>query len=404
MTGKFHKKFNLMNYISLMIYHKKFLLVFISVSVLISIIYSFIAPEKYIANAKLQPPEESASFSQISGLVQSLGGFPTLQGSPVSKTGLIIEYLGSRDLGRYVVDSLDLTNNPAFEGIPDIVLESVIPVLISKSVQRTGIIYLSFETSTGFFPNNETRKNAAELSASILNTAIRGLDIISRNKSTSKAKQKRIFIEKMLEIKRNELDSVDKAIEKYQLENKVGALDKQAQSTLSTAVSVGAELAKAEIELNSKLMEYEPESSVIEALSNRVNNLRRQFTQMQSGGISGADRISLPVEKLPQIAREYANLLRDQKILEQVKIFLETQHYQEAIQEQSDIPTIEPLELAIVPFEKSGPSKKFIIILGFFLSLVFSLAIITVKAYFKGNFFLHNTEDTTSESILNDRV
>jgi LPS O-antigen subunit length determinant protein (WzzB/FepE family) len=64
-----------MNYISLMIYHKKFLLVFISVSVLISIIYSFIAPEKYIANAKLQPPEESASFSQFPGLFNLLEGF-----------------------------------------------------------------------------------------------------------------------------------------------------------------------------------------------------------------------------------------------------------------------------------------------------------------------------------------
>jgi hypothetical protein len=148
-----------------------------------------------------------------------------------------------------------------------------------------------------------------------------------------------------------------KPSKKYQLENKVVALDKQAQSTLSTAVSVGAELAKAEIELNSKLMEYEPESSVIEALSNRVNNLRSNLHKCNQAVSAGADRISLPVEKLPQLQ-------------ENTLIYCATKNFGTS-QNLSRNSTLSgsysgakrythnrTSGLAIVPFEKSGPSRN----------------------------------------------
>jgi uncharacterized protein involved in exopolysaccharide biosynthesis len=383
----FKEEFNLINFLKFLKYHIKFIVAFVSIFTLLSIGFSFVAPVKFKAKATLQPPDENASVAQLSGLMQTLGGFPSLQTSQVSKTGLFIEYLHSRELADYIIDTLNLIEHPLFKDIPRTALESIIPAIIETNVQRTGIILLEVETGTGIFASAEERSLAAQLSADITNTAIEALDNISRNKTVSKAKRKRMFIEKILQIKCAELDSIDKAIESFQENNKIIGLDKQAQSTLASAVSVGAELARAEIELNTKLVEYEPESSVIESLQNKVSNLRRQFTQMQSGGINSSDKISLPVEQLPKLVRQYTNLLRDQKILEQVKLYLETQHYQEAIQEQSDLSVVETIDTALIPQEKYSPSKKLIVALGFFLSLAFSIIIVTIKAYIKGNFY-----------------
>lgn len=90
---------------------------------------------------------------------------------------------------------------------------------------------------------------------------------------------------------------------------------------------------------------------------------------------------AIPLEKVPSLIREYANLLREQKILEQVAIFLETQKYTETIQEATEIPGVDVLDYPTIPLSHSSPNRKILLIFTFIFSLIISFGIVIYRGY-----------------------
>ena len=60
--------------------HKRFLILFIGLSVILTGIYSFIVPHQYLATASILPPEEDGGSSNLSGFLQSISGGISLGG------------------------------------------------------------------------------------------------------------------------------------------------------------------------------------------------------------------------------------------------------------------------------------------------------------------------------------
>jgi uncharacterized protein involved in exopolysaccharide biosynthesis len=63
--------------------------------------------------------------------------------------------------------------------------------------------------------------------------------------------------------------------------------------------------------------------------------------------------------------------MRTKEIYEQVFIYLQTQYFQEAIQEKCDVPQVEILDWAEIPIEKSYPSYRSILLLAFIIDVAF---------------------------------
>ena len=151
-------------------------------------------------------------------------------------------------------------------------------------------------------------------------------------------------------------------------------------------------MAKAEIDLNLKLQEYEANSPSVRLYREKLNNLKSQFQRMQSGGIGSSDEFSIPLKDVPALIRNYTNLVRSQKVLEQVNLYLHTQKYQEGIQEESDVPTVEVLDKATPPLRRFSPDRKQMVILAFIISSILALSIITAFAFYKGRLYLKKEE------------
>ena len=122
-----------------------------------------------------------------------------------------------------------------------------------------------------------------------------------------------------------------------------------------------------------------------------VQNIRNQYLRLQSGGLLGSDDFSFPLSDLPKLFRKYLNLMRDKKIMEQVNLYLETQRYQEAIQEQSDVPTIEPLDRAVPPLKRESPSQRIVLIFAIFMGYIITLSVLTIAAVKKNQFIMRNS-------------
>ena len=65
---------------------------------------------------------------------------------------------------------------------------------------------------------------------------------------------------------------------------------------------------------------------------------------------------------------------------------------QEALQAESDVPTVEVLDRAVAPSDRTSPNRKLTLLLGFLLFSVAGVIWILFKAYRSGDF-----QFTTSE-------
>ncbi len=372
--------------IALFIKQKKFLFYFIGIFTIIIFIYSLICPREYEAYTSIMPPEKSNTPGISSMLSSFAGGALSLANIDQSaKTVLYTEMLNSRQVASYIAEKLNLKEHRLFKKLNrDDMLYEILS-LMDVSNNRSGIIYVNVAVKTPYFANKNEKDETAKLASDIANYAYIALDSINRSISSTKAFQKKEFIERVLNEKQLELDSIDRELEKYQSENKVLAIDKQTQAIVTNAITIGSELAKAEIELNLMLQEFEVTSPSVRIQKEKVANLKNQYTRIQSGGLTSSDEFSIPLQNIPNIIREYTNLLRQQKILEQVNIYLETQKYQETIQAQNDVSIIEQLDYAEPAIEPVSPRVMTTTIFGFLLSVIIGFAIVILKSIRKIN-------------------
>ncbi len=381
-------EFSLLLLFKLFKLNKKFTIIFIISVITFVTLLSFIVPFEYKADATVLPPEDLAGTSSFSALVQNYSGGLSLPGlSPGRKLELFSDIIKSREVCKYISDKLHIANSLLFKGLDQEQILKAILNCMDVKVNSNGLIVISTTISTPYFSGEKSREEAARLTAQIANAAVEGLDIVNRDKNVSKARKKHVFIEKVLADKRKNLDSIDREIEAFQEKNKVLAIDEQTKSILSSAVSLGSELSKARLELGFLLQEYEPNSPKVIAQQNKVKNLEDQYLKTQEGGIVRSDKFSIPLGLVPSLVRQYTNLVRDQKVLSEVILFLETQRYQAAIQEESDIPIVEPLDKAEIPHHRYSPNRKFMVLFGLILGVLGAFIFLLTKGLIKGQIY-----------------
>lgn len=384
------EEFSLYSIYQVLKLNKKFISFFVCGFLILVFLYSFITPYKYETTASIIPPENSGNTGNLASFLQTLSGSISMGAiGQENKVLIFSEILKSRELAKYIADSCHLRDKKNFQVPNDNILYNLIISSIEVQIKRTGLINIIVTLSTPKFPSPEDKEETAQLTAEIANKAIEGLDYITRKKSVSKAKRKRTFIERVLLEKKKVLDSLDRQIEEYQKNHKLLALDEQTKAIITSAAGIGSELAKAEIDLAIRQQEYEPNSPLIKAFQSSVNTLRQQYQRIQTGGIVSGDEFSIPLSNVPSLIRNYSNLIREKKIQEQVNLYLETQRYQEAIQEESDVPTVEPLDKAEVPTERMSPNRTFMLVLGFIIAISFACFIVIIFSFIKGMLYLN---------------
>ncbi|MBM2814679.1 MAG: uncharacterized protein HW421_1441 [Ignavibacteria bacterium] len=379
---------NLKQILELFKLNKKFLIIFVCIIELVVIVSTFILPYEYEA-ASTTLPQKQESGGSLSNFLQSVAGGITLGGSVGgTQSQVMAEVLRSRSVAKLITESLKLYNKPQFKDIPKEDIIDLIRNSIIVEVERSGLITVRVSIKTEWFPNSSDKDTAKILVANLSNSAIRSLDKIIRGKNILNSHNSRLYIETQLEHYRKNLDSLDEIIESFQLDNKVLALDEQTKSIIAQGAYLASNVIKTEIELTLAKQEYESDSPIIKAFQQSIQTLRNQLTKVQSGSLFGSDAVSLPLIQVPKLYRLYANLIRDKKILEQVTLYLETQKHQEAIQEEKDIPLIEPLDEAVPPKRQVSPSKKLMVILGFIISAFFGCLTVFSYALIKGSLYL----------------
>ena len=396
------QEFSLISLLHILKNEKRFLIIFMIIFTIIVMAFSFIMSYKFTATTSLLPPQKENSSGGLSSILQNVSGgldFGKIGQSDQSK--VFAHIISSRTVAKFISDSLKMREIPSFKELSDQQIYDFIKQSLSVEVDKTGVVYISGFSETGFFPSSEKQEKAKNFASVIANVAVVGLDKVIRERSVSSAKRSKEYVEKQIVEYRVKLDSVEKALEFFQKNNNVLVLEEQTKAIVSQAIDVGTQMAKAELEYNLAQIEMQSKSPKLEFYRDQYELLKNQYQKIQNGGITNQESFNFPLNSVPRLIREYSDVFRERKIYEQVLLYLETQRHQEAIQESRDLPVVEVLDSAVPPDDRISPNRKMMFLLSITLSLFFGSIIIIIKSFRNGLLYLDSIE---SESPKKNQI
>jgi uncharacterized protein involved in exopolysaccharide biosynthesis len=144
-----------------------------------------------------------------------------------------------------------------------------------------------------------------------------------------------------------------------------------------------AEMQQEEMQLQVEERELEPNSPRIKTLKAGIDAAQEQLDKYDNGGSNGhsAGEYVVALKNAPTLSRQLAGYLREVKVLEQVSGYLRQQLEQEKIAEQRDLPTVQVLDAAIPPTDRSSPKRIVYLIVGILLGLFGGLAVVYFKRF-----------------------
>lgn len=329
-------------------------------TLLLSLVLLFVYPITYDSQATILPPEQNNRLGSLSGLLagQDLT-YEFTEGASNTNSQLLAEILKSRAAAVYVVNKFNLVKyynvNNIYEAAK--LLEDDLNVEVTKE----GIIKVDLEVRTSLFPLTRGVKDSAKsLAAGLSNGFVEALDKINREKMSSKAGKARLYVESLLTETKARLDSAEISLTEFQKNHKAISLPEQLNAAIDAASKLKSNIIKNEVELGLARTSLRENSKEVKALKQNLYELQNQYEKMKTGN----DDYLLSFKDFPELSKELAALVREVKIQNEVYLLLQKQYYKEKIQENRDLPTIQILDMAILPLKANSPRIVFSTVAG----------------------------------------
>lgn len=387
------KPITIQNLFKLYLQRKFSIFLKILILLILLIIFSFIMPHKFISESTIMPSSSKGSSGGLAGMLSNVSSsysFGSIGGD--DKSLLFSEILKSRSVADFVIKDIELDKHPYFNQIPYPELIDFIRYSVDTDVLKSGVTSVNFSLSTKWFPSNAESDSIAILTAMITNSAIDGLNHVLLNQSMSSAKESRKYIKLEIDSHTQKLDSLEKSIQKFQEQNNVLEITEQTSTMAQQGLDIAKELSVSELEYEIAKKVYSDNSPQLTSFKEKYQILQEQYGKAQKGGLIPTDKFALPVDSIPRLIRVYYDLMRQREIMEHVLVYLQTQYYQEAIQEKKDVSEVEVLDEAEKPYKRAAPVRSVMMILGGLLIVIFVLTYEAFAAYFKGQIFIENID------------
>ena len=337
-------------------------------AVLVALI-SLLLPRKYDGITTLMPPQEQEN-SSVAGMLSDVAVPGLAMPSSTSFTEILVEMLKSRSVGERVLNrrfSCRGDTIPLLDCLHAATVETGLLLLHSDiaqfSMSKQGIITIKITLSD------------PQLAADVANAFVEELDRINQEKSVSRAKNSRIYIESQLRETEEKLNAAARALASFQQEHKAVSLEEQTRAMIQSAAEIKGQIDAKIVELGVLLQTRKPENVQVIRVRRELEELQQRYEAMQYGETS-LDMMEgefLPFSNMPELGLQLAELTREAKVQETVWQLLNQQYYQAKIDEARDTPTVQVLDVAVPSTMASSPNRKALVLVFTLLSFVFSV-------------------------------
>lgn len=331
--------------------HWKLVVIMPVVVALVVAAYSLTLPNHYKANATIFV--HSNSKLGALGSLPFAGMIPGLGGGGGGAEYLMV-YLKSRTMSDRINARFGIATNPAIVGDDPPKPEKIkydeviktIGKIVSVDKDKDGLITIGAETMS------------ATTSAEIAGAYIEYLSGFARGPQ----KEKRQFIEQQLAIVSRELETAENEFKAFQDKHKMFAIEKQSESIIETLAKLEAEKVEAGVSLQMQESLLKSSGSMPELVKVEAQKVAEVAKIDALAKEIGSVEKSLAA--LPDLALEFARLMRNLKVKEKVFGVLTEQFEMAKIAEAEEGSQFEVIDRAHIPQVKSKPRRSIMVILG----------------------------------------
>lgn len=231
-----------------------------------------------------------------------------------------------------------------------------------------------------------------QMAADIANSYVINLERLAVQLGAGTISRQRQFIAEQLAKTEITLRESEDELKKFQEKYRAISMSQQSANALSAAAQIKGEVIAAEVQLEGlKGFAKESHPDVLR-LNRRIKELKQQLgdAQYSSGmelpsveGLYDQSRkeIYLPVVKVPRLGLELKRLTRSVLVRETVYALLNQELERAKIAEVRDTLVVQVLDRAIPPIDRFKPSRKKIVLVSGFLSIVMGVSIAFALEY-----------------------
>ncbi|HHE46520.1 MAG TPA: hypothetical protein ENL08_02300, partial [Bacteroidetes bacterium] len=219
-----------------------------------------------------------------------------------------------------------------------------------------------------------------ELAAAMTNACVEELDRVYSSITRETARKNRIYIGSRLQQVEDSLMALADSIKRFQKSSRAISIPNQVEAMIQTAADIKAEILSNDIQLEimrTSLGENHPSVSQLR-ITNR--ELKDKYDRLLSGEEGG---FSLSLDDLPELNRQYAQLIREVKIQNALQEYIYPQYESARIQEERETANVQVLDYARVPNKKSRPPRKMIVLIAAFMSVIVTLIAVLLLEYWR---------------------
>jgi|SRR5579884_155410 len=357
---------NLLDCWRILVKRRKLIGLIVGGTFILSVIISLFLPKIYASTTSILPPQQEGSVgmagmaaSQLAGGLGGLaGGFLGLK----SPADLWVGILKSQTVRDAIIKRFGLMKVLKAKTIED--ARSNLNEVVNITKSKEDIISITVEDKD------------PQMAALIANAFVEELDRVNKSAVMSAGGRMRAFVEKRLAEGKVELEKLEDAVKAFQEKNGAVKLDDQSKAIIDAIGRVKGQLMAKEVELQTFLSYATPNNPQAEILKAQVEELRGSLRELEEGKRGNGPEtkgIFIPTSKMPDLALQFARLLRDAKVQETLYSLLTQQYEIARIQEAKDSPTVQVLDMAKVPEKKVKPKRLLIITLSTFTATLFAI-------------------------------
>lgn len=368
--------------------HRRFLLRFCAVALIVSLIIAFVIPKRYESTARIMPPDNTgagaALFAALAGRgLGELGSLGSLAGGLLgtrTSSPLFEDFLRSSTVTGDLIDRFQLQRVYHKRYRVDTAKTLAHRTTIADD-KKSGVISITVQDSDP--------RRARDLAQGYLDE----LNMIVNRTNTSSAHQERAFIEHRLESVGADLERAQLEMSEFASTHTAIDLKEQTRATVDAAVKLQAQVIVEQSEVDSLKQIYGDGNVRIRAARARMAELQHELQKMSGTSaplqpdatISQTDGPKLArveedypsLRQIPRLAVPYTDIYRRVRVREAVYDMLTQQYEVARIQEAKEIPVVKVIDAPGIPEKKSFPPRA-LLTLFLFVFFVASAASQTI--------------------------
>lgn len=357
----------LMDFLSVVTKHRKFISWFVILSVVITTIVALLLPKWYKSSASVFPAEKADMFGALEGvssLVRSISparALTSLTGS--SETDRYLAILKSGTVLSAVIEKFDLVHVYDITSYPREKTAKELLNNVDFAVEPEGNLTVAVY--------DKDPQRAADMA----NFFIDMLNKTNTELQVQNARGNRKFVEDRYQKNLADIRTAEDSLKAFQKRYGVIAMPEQTEASIKAAAEIAGQLALKEVQASVLKRTQSGDHPSVMAAEIEIQELRNKLSQMNRGtGVSDAEmKVLVPFNRVPDLGMEYLRRYRDVEIQYKILQFITPLYEQAKVEERRQTPSVLVLDRASPAERKAKPKITLYALLALVISVLLSI-------------------------------